>query len=199
MNLCENTNNNNYFINVVKNKIIYSGNITIQGCHELNCKLRKLESDYSTETKPIANDFYTVQPVPIELYITSTGGVVYSALSVVATIKTMSIPVHTIISGYVASAATLISVVGAKRYIQPYSTAMIHELRANFWGKYNELQDMRVNIDNLMNSIVDIYIKHTKLDETYLREHLKRDVDWSIEECIKYGIVDEVVKTMETL
>ncbi len=75
------------------------------------------------------------KPKPIELTINSTGGSVYDAFFAIDAIKNLKIDVHTIASGYCASAATLLSLSGKKRFITKNTNMLIHEIRSGFWGK----------------------------------------------------------------
>lgn len=47
---------------------------------------------------------------PIKLFLTTHGGSVYAAFKAVDIIKTLQVPVHTIVIGYVASAGTILSI-----------------------------------------------------------------------------------------
>ncbi len=48
-----------------------------------------------------------------------------------------------------------------------------------------------------MNCASGIDARRTKLvDEDALREMLRRDVDWDAAECVKHGVVDEIVNEM---
>ena len=77
---------------------------------------------------------------PIYLHIKSDGGCVESALSSIDLILTSNCPVHTIIEGYAASAATMISIVGKKRFIHKNAHMLIHQMSAGFWGKWKRLK-----------------------------------------------------------
>ena len=56
-------------------------------------------------------------------------------------IKNSKIPVHTVVEGRVASAASMMSVVGKRRYMSRHSRILIHQLTGGFWGKMSELED----------------------------------------------------------
>ena len=86
--------------------------------------------------------FYNLKDSPvIELHISSDGGEVSPALSLVDKIKTNELPIHTYIEGMVASAATLISVVGKKRFITPNSNILIHSVSGGIAGKIDAIED----------------------------------------------------------
>ena len=77
----------------------------------------------------------------IFLHIQSYGGNVHDALSSVDTILNSEIPITTIIEGYAASAATLISIVGDYRYIFKNAYMLVHQLSSEFFGKKCDIDD----------------------------------------------------------
>ena len=103
-------------------------------------------------------------------------------------------PVDTIVDGFVASAATLLSIVGKKRYITKHGYMMIHQLSAWSEGKLSELRDHMENAEELMSKIKEIYTTYTKLPEKELNGILNHDLNFDVETCLKYGLVDAVLK-----
>jgi ATP-dependent Clp protease protease subunit len=156
-------------------------------CRSLKRKLREDTDDEDTFV-------YRIEPNPIKLYITSHGGLVYQVFSVIDTIKTMKIPVHTYVKGFAASAATLLSLAGKKRFITENSYMLIHELRAGSWGKFSQLKDDFNNHTVLNDHIKNYYIKNTKLTKEELDEQLKSDNIWNPDKCVEKGLVDEIIK-----
>ena len=93
-----------------------------------------------------------------------------------------------------ASAASLISMVGHKRFITKNSFMLIHELRSGIEGTYSDIMDEKENCDKLMNVIKRIYLERSagKLDSDILEKILKRDIILSADESLTYGLVDEI-------
>lgn len=141
--------------------------------------------DYATKNK--------FNPAPIYLHINSFGGHVFQAFNAVDYIERMRVPVYTVIDGCAASAATIISVVGKKRFIGKYSFMLVHQLSSSFWGKLDKIEDEVENLRKLMNTIKNIYKKHTKMDKKKLDGILFKDLWWSSDECISQGLVDEIL------
>lgn len=135
-----------------------------------------------------------VEPKPINLYITSNGGLVYQVFGAIDTIRGMKVPVHTICKGFVASAGTLLSLAGKRRYITESSYMLIHELRAGHWGKFTHLSESLDNSKQLMEHIKNWYIERTKMTAEELEEQLKKDVSWNAQMCLDKGLVDEIIK-----
>lgn len=135
-----------------------------------------------------------VNPKPINLYITSNGGYVYQVFGAIDTIRGMKVPVHTICKGFVASAGTLLSLAGKKRYITESSYMLIHELRAGQWGKFTHLTESLDNSKQLMEHIKNWYLTRTKMTSEELEDQLKKDISWNAQMCLEKGLVDEIIK-----
>lgn len=178
----------NSSIEVVGSRIFYYSEVSKESVLELNKQLR----DLSVKLLNVGNS-YDVQPPPIRLHINSPGGSLLDGLAAVDYIKNSRVSVHTIIDGSAASAATLMSVVGTKRYIHRHSFMLIHQLSSGLFGKYQEMVDDFENSTKLMNTIQDIYKKHTKIPDKVLKDLLKRDLWLDAVTCVKYGLVDEII------
>ena len=93
-------------------KLLELENKIIKKCRLLK---RKYKDEYDDEEDSTIT--FRVEPNPIKLYITSGGGSVYQVLSAIDTIKNMRVTVNTYVKGFAASAATLLSLSGKKRFI----------------------------------------------------------------------------------
>ena len=190
------------------NELHFNGEINQKSMMTLIDKMLELESKILKKCKNLKRKFceeeeenddinvaFKIEPAPIKLYITSNGGHLYQVFSAIDTIKNMTIPVNTYIKGYAASAATLLSLAGKKKYITENSFMLIHELRGGTWGKYSQIKDAYDNSTVLNEHIKNYYIKYTKLTKEELDEQMKQDVIWTPEKCIEKGLVDEIVKS----
>jgi ATP-dependent Clp endopeptidase proteolytic subunit ClpP len=187
----------------IENTIYFSDRITYSTAHILQTMLKTCELDAledldrlksvclkEKDKEKISTINIIFEPKPILLYITTHGGLVHAALSVVDTIESLKVPVHTVVSGYVASAGTLISLAGAKRYMTPNAFMMVHEIRSGFWGKYSDARVEYENVTKLMEHIIRYYIAKTKLTREKLTEMLRTDTDLTVGECLELGLID---------
>lgn len=133
------------------------------------------------------------QPAEIFLNIQSYGGSIFSGLSAMDMISNSRIKVNTIVDGCAASAATLMSVSGSRRYIKRHSYILIHQLSSIFWGNYEQLKDDMENSTKFMGMIKGIYKERTKIPMKKLNEILKHDLWFSAAEALQYGLVDEII------
>ena len=73
---------------------------------------------------------------------------------------------------------------------------LIHELSSGTWGKMSSIEDDFQNCQQFMETIKEIYNKHTKIPKKKLRNLLRHDLWWNTETCLKYGLVDEIVDVL---
>ena len=173
----------------IDNNIYFNDEISMETVSVLNKELRNMQNKLLISSIKMGID-----PAPIKLHLTTYGGSVHAAFSVIGCIKSSKVPVHTIIDGYVASAGTMISVCGAKRFIHKHSSMLIHELRSSVWGKMTVMEEEMENMKKMMVKIKEIYTEHTKLKKKDLDVILKKDNDWYADECLNTGLVDEIIE-----
>ena len=124
-------------ITISNNNIYFYGPITAESCKELDNALIDLDRN-----SKIFSDNFKMNPPPINLHIQSEGGSLMNTFYVVDLINSLETPVYTYIDGYVASAGSLISVTGKKRFMTKNSFIMIHQLSSSLGeGKFNDLDD----------------------------------------------------------
>jgi len=133
-----------------------------------------------------------LEPLPIYLHITSSGGNLLYGLMAYDCIKNSKIPIYTIIEGYAFSAGTIISLAGSKKYATNNSMMLIHQLSTVMMGTYEQLDDQHYNNKILMNKIKKIYLENTKMKQKEISDLLKKDIYLDTKKCIKLGIVDDV-------
>ena len=174
-----NNGENNAIIHTIKNNIYFTGPLTDESVFAITTNLISLQyRDFSE----------------INLHIQSGGGSLLPSLGLVDLIRTSDIPINTFIDGYVASAATLISIVGAKRFISKHGTMLVHELKmSNDYSKYREIKDYSANADTLMQIIKDIYMEYSNINETTLNHLLEHDLWLNSKQCYDYGFVDVLI------
>jgi ATP-dependent Clp protease protease subunit len=181
----ENQDKNIYIIN---NHLYFSSDITPASAFTLCKYLRSLELKLKMESITMSSD---VKP-EIYLHITTNGGCIYSAFSIIDCFKSLSFPVNTVIDSNVSSAGTIISIHGDKRYICSNSYVLIHELRSGCWGKLAYIDDTYKNCLKIQDHINKIYLDRTNITKKYLKELLVKDLELNADECIRLGIADEI-------
>ena len=172
--------------NTLNNNIYFTGGLNEETCFQLTQTL------ISYKNMALTNQDY---PNHINLYIQSPGGSLLPTLAVVDEIKKLGIPVHTYIRGYAASAATLLSVVGSQRYIYNHSLLMIHGIKFNEQtvSTLLDVKDLNTNVDILMDTIKNIYIENSIIDEDILNYLFYHDIWMNSSLALGYGLVDEIL------
>ena len=170
------------------NRLYFYSEVTRPDCLTLNKALQTTGNNLANFARN-----YGVDAPPIRLHINSYGGSVFAGLSSVDYIKDSTVPVHSIVEGCAASAATLMSVVAERRFIKSNAYMLIHQLSAGMWGKFEEMKDEMENCEALMESIKKIYVAHAKIPKAKLDEILKRDLWLDAKTCLEYGLVDEII------
>lgn len=174
-------------IHSIHNRIYFNDDITTESVTALNKELRTLDEKMAT-----ISNMFRIDPIPIYLHLTTNGGEIYAAFSAIDCIQQMKCPLYTVVDGFVASAGTLISIAGKKRYILPNAYMLLHELRSGFWGKMSDMTEEMENLKKLMDHLIEFYSTHTPLSKKTLEKLLTKDSIWNAKECISRGVVSGV-------
>lgn len=132
--------------------------------------------------------------IPLTIHICSEGGSAYHGLGLADKIAKLSVPTVSIVEGYVASAATFLSMVADKRLITPNSQMLIHQFSTWYnYGTYENQKDSLENSDKLFKILMNFYKKYSNMKTREIRKLLKRDLFLTAEECLEKGLVDEIL------
>ena len=145
------------------------------------------------ERNLIYKNKHNIDNGPIHLHIQSYGGSLFHTIYLIDLIQNLESDVYTYIDGFAASAATLISVAGKKRFMTKNSLMLIHQLSGGISGKYSEMKDDGENNDLLMSIIYNLYMEKTKMNRQQLETILSRDIWLNSTRCLYYGLVDEII------
>jgi ATP-dependent protease ClpP protease subunit len=175
-----------------RNHIFFKTDVTKDSIDKLAQEIDHLNHKLASLQRKATLGNFT--PKPIHLHITTNGGDLLSGFFAYDKIKASRVPIRTVIEGSVASAGSLMSIAGERRYMTPNSHLLIHQLRTGIIGTYEELVDEKANCNQFMTKLVSIY--HTncngRLSKTKIREILKRDIFWDAQTAIQNGLVDEL-------
>ena len=129
----------------------------------------------------------------IKLHINSEGGEVFAVSSIIHLIETNIIDIHTIIEGQACSAATLLSIVGKKRFITKNSYMLLHHISSECWGKLNELEDEIKNLNLITKNFKELYKQYSNIRSKTFDTLFKKDLLLDARTCLNYGLVDEII------
>ena len=130
----------------------------------------------------------------INLVISSYGGDVYAMLGTIDYFNTLPVKVNTHCLGACMSAAAVILACGTgKRTMSENSTVMVHEGSAFEAGKTSDVMKGVDHLKELQKNINKILGEVTKKDVDFWVKIQRNDTYLTPEQCLKYGIIDEIV------
>ena len=115
---------------VMENTIFFYDEITNESMLDLNRILREVDIKLQN-TRNILGDEYT--PI-IHLHLSTPGGSIYAAFACVDTMRLLKSKIYTYVDGVCASAGTLISTIGHKRFMGEHAHLLIHQLSSETYG-----------------------------------------------------------------
>lgn len=177
-------------IKVEGNKIYFYCEVTRQTIMLFTNEVIKLEN-----TLIKMKEEYDLKEYPsINIYIHSDGGDAIAGLSAMDMLKERKVPIITICDGFVASAATFILLGGGHIKMRQHSYVLIHQIKTEFWGKYNDLCDELKNCENLMRLVQKIYKDNSKIPTKKLQTIINKELYMDALECEKLKLIHEIIQ-----
>ena len=138
-------------------------------------------SKFASEIAAAHNTGQDVIPVVIDSY----GGEVYSLMSMISAIKSSSLPIATIVEGKAMSCGAVLFSFGeeGRRYADPNSTIMIHDVSSMDWGKVEELKAGAAEADRLNTTIYKMMARNCGHEDSYFMDIVdkKKHADWFLD------------------
>ena len=133
----------------------------------------------------------------ISLYINSPGGAVSAGLAIYDTMQFIKPDVSTLCTGQAASMGAILLAGGCagKRYGLPHSRVMIHQPLGGFQGQASDIEIHAREILAVRSRLNKLLAKHTGKSEDEIDKDTERDNFMSSEDCVEYGIIDQVLTT----
>ena len=133
----------------------------------------------------------------ILFYINSPGGVVTEGMAIYDTMQFIKCDVRTVVMGQACSMGSLLAQAGTKgkRMILPNARHMIHQPSG---GARGQATDMLIQVNEILSmkkNLTQIYVDHNSKGKTFeqLAADMERDNYMSAQDCLEYGLVDEIV------
>nr|YP_010932512.1 proteolytic subunit 2 of clp protease [Klebsormidium crenulatum]WKT06378.1 proteolytic subunit 2 of clp protease [Klebsormidium crenulatum] len=136
------------------------------------------------------------------MYINSPGGSVLAGLAVFDTMDYVQPDVTTICMGMAMSMGSFVLSGGefGKRIAMPHARIMIHQPSSAYYdGQAGEFLMEANEVLRIRDEITRIYSIRTGQPRNLISEDLERDSFMSAEEAKEYGVVDQVVASMESV
>ena len=133
---------------------------------------------------------------PIQMYISSPGGVVYAGLGIYDTMKMIPNRISTVAVGFTASFGTVLLTAGTKghRYALPNATIHMHQPLGGAQGQASDIEIQANEILRLKKRLNEILADSTGLALEKIEQDTNRDVYMTAAEAVTYGLVDHVLE-----
>lgn len=133
---------------------------------------------------------------PIQMYISSPGGVIYAGMGIYDTMQMIPNQISTVAVGFTASFGTLLLTAGTKgrRYALPNATIHMHQPLGGAQGQASDIEIQANEIIRLKKSVNGILAKSTGKPIEQIEKDTSRDIYLTADEAVEYGLVDEVLE-----
>lgn len=158
-----------------------------------------LDSDIEDDSaSPVIKGLYLMETIsktePIEMFISSYGGIVYESLAIYDIMHTISCPIHTFGYGKIMSAAILLIAAGEKdqRWLSPNAALMHHDWSADFEGKNLEIASAYKHQEDIGRKWISLLADHTNQTKQWWTRQAKKPADFyfTAEEALEWGVAD---------
>ena len=135
----------------------------------------------------------------IHLYVNSPGGSITAGLAIYDTMQFVTCEVATYCIGQASSMGAVLLTAGTegKRFALPNARIMIHQPLAGMQGTAEEIMIHARELQRIKKRMNEILIKHTGHSLEKIEKDTDRDCFMSAEEAKDYGLVDNVIESME--
>ena len=149
---------------------------------------------YEFDLQTVIN--YANQNEILNISLSSEGGDAFTGLSIFAFLASLQKPVHISLIGFVASAASIIAMVGRKTNntvsMQADSLFMIHPSATCACGTSQDIQKSLNALDGIDSVFLGIYQKATNLSEKQIKELYENESWLTAKEALQLGFVTSI-------
>ena len=135
----------------------------------------------------------------IHLYVNSPGGSVTAGMAIYDTMQFVTCEVATYCIGQASSMGAVLLTAGTKgkRFALPNARIMIHQPLAGMQGTAEEIMIHARELQRIKKRMNEILIKHTGHSLEKIEADTDRDCFMSADESKEYGLIDNVVASMD--
>lgn len=127
---------------------------------------------------------------PIEIYLSSYGGEIYSALSIYDAIRACPCDVYIYANSKIMSAGTIIYLAGDVRIAAKHTTFMLHSASSGVEGKIKDLEIDVQEGKRLNNVMLELLAERTKMKKNWwYRKILSHDTYFDVNQAREYGLI----------
>ncbi len=139
--------------------------------------------------------------LPINLYINSPGGVIYSGMAIYDAMNMVKAPIYTTAVGMTGSMSTVLLTAGEKghRYALPHATIHMHPAGGGSQGYTEDVRIAYKEQERLEKQLFHIVAKNSGHKWQDIEEDFRRDRFMNALEAQKYGLVDQILGDTDSL
>lgn len=156
--------------------------------------------DSDTTAQSFKNDLDALGDIhTLNVYINSPGGSVFQGQAIYTILKRHKATVNAHIDGVAASISSVIPMAADNVFMPRNAMMMVHNPWTLAMGNAQELRKQADDLDRIRESILEAYLGKTgdKLSREKLVELLDNETWLTAQECLDYGLCDQVVEAKE--
>jgi ATP-dependent Clp protease protease subunit len=133
----------------------------------------------------------SVNQQPIDIYINTPGGSVYSGLAIYDVAHLIKSPIKTICVGMAASMGAILMLMGTERHATKHSRIMLHQPSGEAVGTADDISITHEQIQKVKKEMYDIVEEKTSLMN--VEALFKNDVWYTAAEALECGLLTKVL------
>ncbi|HKI98170.1 MAG TPA: ATP-dependent Clp protease proteolytic subunit [bacterium] len=138
----------------------------------------------------------------ITILVNSPGGEVFSGFAIYDTMRFVSAPIVTVVTGLAASMGSIIALAPDKgrRYSLPNAKFLIHQpLMTGYQGRATDLEIQATEILRDRERIIEIYAQNTGKKPAEIAVDIERDKWLTAEQALDYGLIEHIITKRDEL
>ena len=139
---------------------------------------------------------------PVTVFINSPGGEMFSGYAIFDTLRFISCPITTIVTGFAASMGSILSLAADKgrRFAMPQAKILIHQpLLMGYQGRAADCEIQAREIRKTREHLINLYCEYTGRDYDEIKQAIDRDNWFTAEEALDFGLLDRVIQSRAEL
>lgn len=155
------------------------------------------DSDFIS-SKKVRSALKDVKNKTLKVHLNSGGGDVFESIAISNILKNYEGDVEIYIDALAASGASIIAASGSKVYMYNNSMQMIHKAWTVFAGNADDFKKQAEDLEKIDSSVKASYMDRFVGEEKELSELLKDETWLTAEECLAFGLCDEIIEKEES-
>lgn len=146
----------------------------------------------------VVNALSQAKDKKVRVKVNSPGGLVWDGITIYNALATHDGEVEILIEGLAFSAASLIAMAGDTIKIMSTASIGIHRSHTVAWGNRNVMEDTMDWLDNIDDTLVDVYAERSGQSKKDVLAWLEGKEDGTLfkaDDAVKYGFADEKVES----